>query len=131
MDLTKGCLNWLKKSSVNKKFTIMKKYTFSASHHLNLLPDGHPCANVHGHNYDVFVYVRKEVDNKFMWLVDFKEIDKEVKPIIAKLDHRHLNPILDVPTCEMIALFILEGLPEYVFKIRVSETNKTWGEVER
>ena len=36
-------------------FTVSKRFAFSASHLLDGLADGHPCARLHGHNYEVEV----------------------------------------------------------------------------
>lgn len=126
-----GSINWLKDRSSARIFKIMKTYDISASHHLSTLPDTHPCSRVHGHNYKIYVYAKGKIKTPEMWIVDFGDMDKEVKPIIKKIDHVHLNPHIDVPTCEMVALWILEQLPDYVYKVRVSETDKTFGEVER
>ncbi len=36
-------------------YTIAKCFTFSASHIIGGLPAHHPCAQLHGHNYEVEV----------------------------------------------------------------------------
>ncbi|WP_235854189.1 6-pyruvoyl trahydropterin synthase family protein [Nonomuraea aridisoli] len=37
------------------RLTIGKTFTFEASHRLHGLPDGHKCARLHGHSYQVAV----------------------------------------------------------------------------
>jgi 6-pyruvoyltetrahydropterin/6-carboxytetrahydropterin synthase len=36
-------------------YTIAKRFAFSASHVIGGLPTDHPCARLHGHNYEVEV----------------------------------------------------------------------------
>jgi len=38
---------------------IGKRFSFSASHFIGGLPADHPCARLHGHNYDVEVVLRQ------------------------------------------------------------------------
>ena len=56
------------------------------------------CANPnwHGHNYELFVTVKGQVDPQTGYLVDLKEVSKIIQSnIIEILDHKNLN--LDVP----------------------------------
>ena len=39
-------------------YTITKRFAFSASHIIGGLPNGHPCARLHGHNYEVEVVLQ-------------------------------------------------------------------------
>ena len=36
-------------------YTIAKTFAFSASHIIGGLPAEHPCARLHGHNYEVMI----------------------------------------------------------------------------
>jgi 6-pyruvoyltetrahydropterin/6-carboxytetrahydropterin synthase len=55
-------------------FTIAKRFTFSASHRLENLPEGHPCSRCHGHNYAVWLELKAErLDGRGM-VVDFGEL---------------------------------------------------------
>lgn len=110
---------------------ICKVYKFSASHQLPHVPDGHKCKRLHGHNYKIEIEVRGEINFNLGWVVDFAEIDDNMKPIIEKLDHFHLNDIpgLENPTAENIAHWILNEYPiKYVFRVRVWETDKCWAD---
>ncbi|MBN2212808.1 MAG: 6-carboxytetrahydropterin synthase [Bacteroidales bacterium] len=68
--------------------------------------------NFHGHNYNLIVKVKGEVDDKTGYVIDMKVLKDIVeKKIIEKLDHKNLN--LDVeefknlnPTAENIAIII-------------------------
>ena len=56
------------------------------------------CANPnwHGHNYELFVTVKGQVDPQTGYLVDLKKVSKIIQSnIIEILDHKNLN--LDVP----------------------------------
>ena len=41
-------------------YTIAKRFAFSASHTIGGLPPEHPCARLHGHNYEVEVILHEE-----------------------------------------------------------------------
>jgi len=116
-------------------FAIVKAYEFSAGHCLDHLPDGHPCARPHGHNYTVEVEVTATKLNADSMVIDFKELDQTVGAWIkAKLDHRDLNPIMTPfrTTSEQMAQWIYDRLSSEfaidIAAIRVSETGKTWAE---
>lgn len=109
---------------------ICKQYSFSASHRLTGVPESHPCAKLHGHNYLVEIEVRGDVSPMTGFIIDFHDLDDDVKPVIAQLDHTHLNDILENPTAERIAQWILDNLPrKYVFSVKVWETPKAWAQV--
>ena len=114
---------------------IGKEYSFSAAHQLTKVPDGHPCARLHGHNYLVEVEVRGEVSerNGFCNGLDFADLDRDVKPVIEKLYHRFLNDVLENPTAERIAQFILDEVyarsTRYLYSVKVWETPKCWAMV--
>lgn len=81
-------------------FTISKQYTFSAAHHIDTLPDDHPCKRVHGHNYTAeFVVMCNDLD-EHGFVIDFRAMDAIIKPIIDEIDHRDLNHIVapNMPT---------------------------------
>ena len=56
-------------------FSISKRFSFSASHQLGHLPEGHPCARLHGHNYDVEVEIQSPcLDDRGFCQVDYGEL---------------------------------------------------------
>jgi 6-pyruvoyltetrahydropterin/6-carboxytetrahydropterin synthase len=115
--------------------SISKEFHFSASHVLGALPDGHPCARLHGHNYIVVVELSARSDelNHAGFVRDFGELDVVKSWIDDEIDHRHLNDVLGgvSPSAEHIAQWIYthwkEKFPE-LSAIRVSETPRTWAE---
>ncbi|MDL2241668.1 6-carboxytetrahydropterin synthase QueD [Bacteroidales bacterium OttesenSCG-928-L03] len=110
-------------------YKISKQFSFSASHQLHKLGEGHPCARMHGHNYVITIHLKSETLDEYGFVKDYNEL-KPIKQFIDEtLDHRHLNDIIpDHPTSENIARFLYERfkpeLPE-LFAVEVSETPKT------
>lgn len=113
-------------------YTIIKQFTFSASHQLRDLPSAHPCARLHGHNYRVEIVLQSEVIEPVGFVIDYGELQPFKEYIDGKLDHRHLNNIFGFnPTAENIARHLFEIGKSYwpqVKAVRVSETEKTWAE---
>lgn len=115
--------------------SITKEFSFSASHILNNLPDGHQCARQHGHNYLVVVELSADDDglDDAGFVRDFGELAVIKSWIDDKLDHRHLNDVMDEinPTAENISQWIFDTWCVYfpeLTAVRVSETPKTWAE---
>lgn len=119
-------------------FTICKRFDFSAAHRLDKLPETHPCFNLHGHNYEVWIEFSAEEPDERGFVIDYRDLGAIKKWIDGTLDHRHLNDVLPwTPTAENIALFIFERVPYLLdatafpvtlAAVRVSETQKTWAE---
>ncbi|MBZ4418861.1 6-carboxytetrahydropterin synthase QueD [Myxococcus sp. RHSTA-1-4] len=106
---------------------ISKEFTFEAAHRLPHVPEGHKCARMHGHSYNVEITIRGPVDPRLGWIVDFAELTAAWQRIHAQLDHRLLNevPGLENPTSELLAAWLFERLTvpgARVVKIRVAET---------
>src|SRR5438067_3221298 len=93
------------------KTRIGRTYRFESAHHLPLLPEGHKCKNLHGHNYRIDVVVYGTLDPRG-FVRDFAEIDAEIMPLIKRVDHRLLNEIegLENPTAEIIAAWFYQRI---------------------
>ena len=102
----------------------------SSAHHLPLLPDGHKCKNLHGHNYRIDVVLCGALDARG-FVKDFAEIDAEIMPLIKKVDHRLLNEVegLENPTAEMIAAWFFQRI-RGCESVRVYENDECWAEVK-
>lgn len=114
-------------------FTITKQFSFSASHILHGLPEGHKCGQLHGHNYIVEMELRSATLNSVGFVRDYRELDEFKHFIDDKLDHRHLNDVMCGlnPTAENMACWLYHLFsPTYpeLRAVRVSETAKTWAE---
>jgi 6-pyruvoyltetrahydropterin/6-carboxytetrahydropterin synthase len=116
-------------------FTIARRFSFAAAHHLVGLPPGHKCAWAHGHTYAVEIRLVGTVLDDAGFLADFAGLDPLKDYLGAELDHRDLNEVLPVqPSCENIARYLYcwcrDNL-EYgrlVTAVRVFESPATWAE---
>lgn len=113
------------------------RFRFSASHRLSALPEGHPCARLHGHNYTVEVSVASDDLVAPGFVTDFAELAPLRTYLDATFDHRHLNDVLPMPpTSENLAAHLatwfannLEPqIPGTLVSMRVSETDTSWAE---
>jgi 6-pyruvoyltetrahydropterin/6-carboxytetrahydropterin synthase len=113
-------------------YTISKRFTFSASHIIDGLPEGHQCSRLHGHNYVVEVVLAAEQLDAVGFVVDYGELKPLKQVIDSELDHRHLNDVLPgATTAEAIARFLFDrarALWPQTVAVRVSETPTTWAE---
>lgn len=87
---------------------LTKQYHFDAAHYLPHYVG--PCHNLHGHRWVLLVTLTGKININTGMIVDFKDIDKLVKPIIDKLDHHLLNDIVGNPTCENLLQYIGDQL---------------------
>jgi 6-pyruvoyltetrahydropterin/6-carboxytetrahydropterin synthase len=85
------------------------EFYFAAAHRLPRY-DG-PCFRQHGHNYTFFVSLEGEVDPRSGMIIDFGLVKQAVQEeVLARVDHRDLNDVLENPTAENIARWIWEAL---------------------
>ena len=91
---------------------IFKEFTFEAAHRLPNVPEGHKCARLHGHSFQVRVTVRGPMEKDTGWVMDFADIKSALRPTQDQLDHRYLNEIpgLENPTSEVLARWIWRAL---------------------
>lgn len=113
-------------------YTIRKQFSFSAAHHLEHLPEGHPCKRQHGHNYIVELVLRSEGINEDSFVTDYRELNTFKDYLDCNLDHRDLNEILKFrTTAENLAnhfFYLCQVWYPNLYMVRVSETPKTWAE---
>jgi 6-pyruvoyltetrahydropterin/6-carboxytetrahydropterin synthase len=85
------------------------EFYFAAAHRLPRYEG--PCFRMHGHNYRFFIALEGEVDPATGMITDFGVVKQVVQEhVLARVDHRTLNDILENPTAENIARFIIEAL---------------------
>lgn len=113
-------------------YQITKQFHFSASHVLMGLVEGHKCGRLHGHNFIVEVVLESPMLDRRGFVVDYGELAELKTYIDTRLDHRHLNEVLDCnPTAENLARHLYDFCKErwvQTVAVRVSETPKTWAE---
>lgn len=127
---------------------ITRRERFSAAHRLycNELTDQEnasifgQCAhqNWHGHNYELFVTVRGDIDSRLGYVVNLKAVSQLIRQLVVeKLDHRNLNLDVDfmqgrIASTENLAAAIWEvlqnpikslGVELHCVKIQETENN--------
>jgi len=48
---------------MKEKFLIYKKYEISSAHKLDI-NRAHPCSHLHGHNYEITIYITGKINEK-------------------------------------------------------------------
>jgi 6-pyruvoyltetrahydropterin/6-carboxytetrahydropterin synthase len=85
---------------------------FAAAHQLRGFKGG--CENLHGHNWDVEVYITGKDLDKDGLLIDFREIKNRTAILMERLDHKFLNevrPFVEInPSSENIAHYLFDSL---------------------
>ena len=112
-------------------FEICVETHFSAAHSLTGYLGN--CANIHGHNWIVEVFVRCRELSDIGIGIDFRDVRQAIKDIIKDIDHSYLNEYPEFkntnPSSENIAKFLYRELGGKInsdnvklSKIKVSET---------
>ncbi len=85
------------------------EFGFSAAHHL---PEAAGrCRNTHGHDYRMFVVIEGPVRESDGMVIDFHEVDDIVEvAVLGQLEGADLNQLLDCPTAERIAEWVMAQL---------------------
>jgi len=123
-------------------FEITKEFSFEAAHHLNGLPAGHQCGEVHGHSYRVQLVLRSDDVDEFGFVVDYGQLGDFADFLKSEFDHKDLNEIIvpgvamttasgkiKQPTAESLAWIFFQWSRErwpQLAEVRVSETQKSW-----
>ncbi|RUM80869.1 MAG: 6-carboxytetrahydropterin synthase QueD [Candidatus Thioglobus sp.] len=89
---------------------------FASAHSLRNYPGN--CSRLHGHNWQVEVSVESEVLDEIGVAIDFREIKKQTKEVVNRLDHQYLNEIPPFdelnPTAENIAKYFYEEVGQLI-----------------
>lgn len=97
-------------------FTISRSFGFSASHQLRGLRPDHKCGRLHGHTYTVVLQLRGTLD-EVGFVVDFGQLNWLSDLLADRLDHRHLNDVLDSnPTSENIAAWLANHVRDWLLR---------------
>ena len=89
-------------------------------------PKNHKYGKIHGHSYELIIYLKGKIEKKNEWIMDFEEIDKYVLPLLNLVDHNLLNEIngLRNPTSENIAKWFWDGLKKKINGLEKIEINR-------
>jgi 6-pyruvoyltetrahydropterin/6-carboxytetrahydropterin synthase len=115
-------------------FEISVETHFSAAHSLKGYQGN--CAEIHGHNWNVEVFVRCARLNEIGIGIDFRDVKRAINELMESIDHTYLNEHPDFsgenPTSESVARYLYRKLGAglnsdvvKVSKIKVSETKST------
>jgi 6-pyruvoyltetrahydropterin/6-carboxytetrahydropterin synthase len=116
-------------------FEVTVEQTFAAGHALREYKG--KCENVHGHNYRVQVTVEGEQLNRIGLLVDFVELKRAVREVIAYLDHQFINDLepftIINPSAENLAKYFYDEVsarvqiatdtPARIAQVKIWETD--------
>jgi 6-pyruvoyltetrahydropterin/6-carboxytetrahydropterin synthase len=102
------------------------RFDFAAARSLPQLPSAHPCSRLHGHTFQVELRLRGTVGQGSGWVLDFDELERAVRVVRERLDHRCLNDIpgLAMPTTEHLAVWLWDqlcGVLPQLWRITVQE----------
>src|SRR5690242_16056254 len=91
---------------------LFRVFQIEAAHRLPHVPEGHKCARVHGHSFQIEVHVAGPVDPKLGWVMDFADVKTAFQPLFDRLDHYYLNDVegLENPTSERLAEWVWQRL---------------------
>jgi len=97
-------------------FELSVKTHFSAAH--RLVGYEGLCANPHGHNWEVEIFLRGSRLNDLGMLVDYRDIKAAVREAMKEIDHVDLNQVPAFiranPTSENLARYVHERLSERI-----------------
>ena len=103
-------------------FELRIKVDFPAAHHLIGYPGD--CARPHGHNWVLEVFARSKGLDSIGMAIDFRDLKKAAKELVAPWDHQDLNTLDDFktinPSAETIAQLAFERLSKSL------DTPHTW-----
>lgn len=107
-------------------YYVKKRLEVAGAHLLRLDYDS-KCSNMHGHNWIITVFCKREELDENGMVVDFTRI----KESVMFLDYKYLNTILEFnPTAENIARYICECIPHcYRVEVIESENNEAAYEI--
>lgn len=102
-------------------FEIDIQKEFSAAHQLRGY-DGN-CANLHGHNWTVQVFIRAHALDSIGIALDFKKLKQVVNEVLDTLDHHNLSELPQFkehnPTSEYLACYICNEISQRVNDDRI------------
>lgn len=106
---------------------IYKSFRFDAAHRLTGVPPEHKCSAMHGHSYEISIYLRGPVNPQTGFVMDFGDLVKVCDPVLKQMDHAILNEIegLENPTSENMSVWLWSKLkPELplLSKVVIKET---------
>ena len=109
---------------------VYRSFRIHASRFLPNLSDDHICKRMHGHTFNIKVFISGEVNKKDGFVIDFYDIDsvfnKYIHPLI---DHKVLNEVsgLKNPTSENLCKWIWDNLKQHITGLSSVEVSEDFG----
>ena len=110
---------------------VYRTFRFHAARFLPNLNEEHICKKIHGHTFNITIYIKNKIIDKTGFVIDFFDIDEIFnKTIMPTIDHKLLNEIDDLenPTSELLTIWIWNKLKNKLpslYKIKLSEDHGT------
>jgi len=97
------------------KYTVSKLYEFEMAHKLDTCYS-ECCRQAHGHSYKLKVAIQSNRLNKDGMVMDFKQLDNIVNPLVMFFDHSFQDIITfgKNPTAENMAKVIFDSINKYM-----------------
>ena len=106
---------------------VYRSFRIHASRFLPNLSDDHICKRMHGHTFNIKVFIKGEINQTDGFVIDFYDIDAIFKQYIHPIiDHKVLNQVkgLENPSSENLCKWIWDNLERHIpglYRIEVSE----------
>ena len=110
---------------------VYRTFRFHAARFLPNLHDKHICKEIHGHTFNLTVYISGTIKNPEGFVIDFFDIDIVLnKKILPLIDHKLLNDVegLSNPTSEHLIKWIWDNIVNEfsgLGKLKLSEDHGT------
>lgn len=109
-------------------FRVTKTFKWEAAHQIRYLPEGHKCAQLHGHSYRAEVTLQSVSLSVHGFIRDVAELDPVRNYIVTMLDHR-LGDLTTEQLAERLFKVAAKCCPETCC-VRVYEGDSIWAEFE-
>jgi 6-pyruvoyltetrahydropterin/6-carboxytetrahydropterin synthase len=106
---------------------------FASAHSLRDYPGD--CSRLHGHNWQVEMMIAARKLNSNGIVIDFRDIKKQTKIVVKRLDHQYLNEIAPFdklnPTAENLAKYFFDEVGQLINTSDVKVKEVTIWETQR
>jgi len=85
---------------------------------------------LHAHNFKIEITFEGKLKGGAVEGLDFNKVKGEVREKIEELNHKNLNKLIDLPTVENIAVYLIKKLKKFpIYSIKVWEDIDRFAEV--
>ncbi|OPY73496.1 MAG: 6-carboxy-5,6,7,8-tetrahydropterin synthase [Syntrophorhabdus sp. PtaU1.Bin002] len=116
-------------------FTLCVKDSFSAAHRLTGYHG--KCEELHGHNFQVEVFVKGQQPEDGGMVIDFAVLKRRLRKVLDALDHKFINEIPffreRASSSEYVAVYVFRELKKlmtettvFLTEVRIWESDTAW-----